>query len=109
MTHKMTDEQEAVAKAISSNKRVEGNAVAGSGKTATLVVGASGIPPSRRVLACAFGKANQVALEERLPDFIDCRTFNGLGHGASIKPGQQLLLPAGASAPSAASSAACQA
>lgn len=80
MSHKMTDEQEAVAKAISSNKRVEGNAVAGSGKTATLVVGASGIPPSRRVLACAFGKANQVALEERLPDFIDCRTFNGLGH-----------------------------
>jgi murein DD-endopeptidase MepM/ murein hydrolase activator NlpD len=27
---------------------------------------------------------------------------NGLGHGTSIKPGQQLLLPAGASAPSAA-------
>ena len=27
---------------------------------------------------------------------------NGLGHGASIKPGQQLLLPAGAAAPSAA-------
>jgi len=30
---------------------------------------------------------------------------NGLGHGASIKPGQQLLLPAGALPPSAAPSA----
>jgi superfamily I DNA/RNA helicase len=69
-----------VAKAIADGDSVEGNAVAGSGKTATLVAGASAIPQSRRTLACAFGKANQLDLEAKLPETIDCRTFNGLGH-----------------------------
>ena len=80
MSHQMTPEQEAVAKGIANGESIEGNAVAGSGKTATAVAGAAGIPPSRRTLACAFGKANQLDLEPRMPDYIDCRTFNGLGH-----------------------------
>jgi hypothetical protein len=80
MSNEMTDEQMAVARAIADSRPIEGNAVAGSGKTRTLCAGASGIPQSRRVLAIAFGKANQVDLEKKLPETIDTRTFNGLGH-----------------------------
>jgi len=55
------------------------NAVAGSGKTTTLVAAATLF---NKTLALAFNKKTALALAERLPPGAEARTFNSLGHRA---------------------------
>jgi DNA helicase-2/ATP-dependent DNA helicase PcrA len=57
------------------------NAVAGSGKTSTIVHIANLVAPSDRMfsLFCAFNKAIQTELENRLPKGFRCSTFHALG------------------------------
>ena len=57
-------------------------AVAGSGKTFSLRISAAEFSPSKRTLACAFNKHNQLALSKTMPGFVTCKTFNGIGHSA---------------------------
>ena len=67
-------------------------------------------PPSRAQPRAASGESIQVQQGDTLYGIAKRHgvsisaliEVNGLGHGASIKPGQQLLLPAGAMPPSAA-------
>jgi murein DD-endopeptidase MepM/ murein hydrolase activator NlpD len=67
-------------------------------------------PPSRAQPRAASGESIQVQQGDTLYGIAKRHgvsisaliEVNGLGHGASIKPGQQLLLPAGAAAPKAA-------
>lgn len=57
-------------------------AVAGSGKTTTLVELAKVLPPSLSILALAFNKSIAEELSRRLPSHIQCSTLNSLGHRA---------------------------
>lgn len=78
----LTQEQEAVRAAIVSGQDIRVNAVAGSGKTTTLVAGCNDIPQTRATLALAFNKSIQLTLQQRVPSHIFTKTLNGLGHGA---------------------------
>jgi DNA helicase-2/ATP-dependent DNA helicase PcrA len=52
---------------------------AGSGKTTTLVKGLQYIPATADSVFCAFNKSIQLELAERLPKYIESRTFHSLG------------------------------
>lgn len=54
-------------------------AVAGSGKTSTLIEGFRYIPKRLTSLMVAFGKANADELRERAPSYVEARTFHSLG------------------------------
>lgn len=56
-------------------------AVAGSGKTSTIVQAAQFIPPGTRALFLAFNKAIAEELKARLPAHVEARTMNSLGNG----------------------------
>ncbi len=58
-------------------------AVAGSGKTTTLVEGVKHLRGS--ILAIAFNVKIKKTLEDRIGDLAVCKTINGLGHSALIK------------------------
>lgn len=60
-------------------------AVAGSGKTTTIVHAASLIPPHFRVLFLAFNKNIAEELKTRLPAHVTARTMNSLGSGIVFK------------------------
>jgi DNA helicase II / ATP-dependent DNA helicase PcrA len=57
-------------------------AVAGSGKTSTLIEGFRYIPKRLTSLMLAFGKANADELRERAPSYVYCATFHSLGFTA---------------------------
>ena len=57
------------------------NAVAGSGKTTTIVEAAK-LLASERVLFCAFNKHIQIELEKRLPRNVTVKTIHGIGYSA---------------------------
>ena len=56
-------------------------AVAGSGKTTTIVAFANLIPTSMNAIFLAFNKAIADELKERLPRHVGARTLNSLGFG----------------------------
>jgi len=56
-------------------------AVAGSGKTTTIVEAARRIPPTKRVLLIAFNKSIADELKRRVPKHIMVSTFHALGYG----------------------------
>lgn len=58
------------------------SAVAGAGKTTTLVRMLGLIPASQRVVFLAFGKKNALDLKDRVPPHVKTQTLNSLGHGA---------------------------
>lgn len=70
------------------------NAVAGSGKTTTLVLACNELQPKAgTMLALAFNKKNAVDLEKKLPNAVDCMTLNSLGHRAwQQRVGKRLTL-----------------
>lgn len=70
------------------------NAVAGSGKTSTLVLACNEIKPlAGHILALAFNKKNAMDLEKKLPPAVDCMTLNSLGHRAwQQRIGKRLFL-----------------
>lgn len=57
-------------------------AVAGSGKTTTIVNGAKLIPSNLTVSFVAFNKAIALELAERLPSHVRSQTLNAMGFGA---------------------------
>lgn len=61
------------------------NAVAGSGKTTTIVHAASLLPRGRRVVFLAFNKHVVNELKDRLPSSVDCMTIHSLGIKACYK------------------------
>jgi superfamily I DNA/RNA helicase len=57
-------------------------AVAGSGKTTTIVEAANRLDPNSRSLFLAFNKSIAEELGSRLPAHVTAKTLNSLGHGA---------------------------
>lgn len=68
-----------------SNRSALVQAVAGSGKTTTIVEAANLIPPDSDCLFLAFNKSIADELQQRLPEHFTARTLNSLGHGAVYK------------------------
>ncbi len=60
-------------------------AVAGSGKTTTIVAAVKLLPKNIRIMFCAFNKSIATELSERLPDHVNCCTMNSLGHRAWMR------------------------
>ena len=60
-------------------------AVAGSGKTTTIVEALKHVPAGQRAGFVAFNKSIAQELGQRVPQGVDCKTLNGLGHGAVMK------------------------
>lgn len=56
-------------------------AVAGSGKTTTVVAASKLIPQSLRVCFLAFNRNIADELKDRLPSYVDAKTLNSLGWG----------------------------
>ena len=78
---KHTEEQKNILQAAKGSDSVLINALAGSGKTTTLV-DAVGQLPQNKTLAIAFNTRIKKEMEKKLPNWVICKTFNGLGHGA---------------------------
>lgn len=78
-----------------SKKSLVINALAGSGKTTTIVKSLEKIPRTKDTLFCAFNKHIAVELQKRVPSFVKVQTLNGLGHGAWCKTadGKVMLNP----------------
>jgi len=60
-------------------------AVAGSGKTTTIVGAVRLIPKSESIMFCAFNKSIATELTQKLPDHVNCCTLNSLGHRAWMR------------------------
>lgn len=78
-----TEEQQAAIEAAASKGSIALDALAGTGKTYTLVQMAAkqNVP----TLAVAFNKKNAMDLQARMPSHVTAKTMNGLGHGALMK------------------------
>ncbi len=86
-----TPEQESIVAATrSSSSHIEVRAYAGTGKTSTICLLASAI--KHPALAVAFNKSIAQELAKRLPLNFDCKTMNGLGHGALTRALPKLTL-----------------
>ena len=70
---------EAVANSTSS---ILLKAVAGSGKTTTMVAAIARLKPGSSVLACAFNSKIAKELSTRVPGWVDTATLNSIGHRA---------------------------
>lgn len=76
-----------------SNLRLD--AVAGAGKTTTLVAAVSSIPPTASVITTAFNKRIAETLTKKVPPHVQAKTFNSIGHRAfSAAIGRRLTLNA---------------
>jgi DNA helicase II / ATP-dependent DNA helicase PcrA len=79
---KPTDEQvEIISAATNESTSLSMTAFAGCGKTSTLEMVSSEMPP-KPSLALAFNVKNKKELEKRFPDHFNVKTLNGLGHSA---------------------------
>jgi len=67
----------------SGNTHVD--ALAGSGKTATLVEGFYHMPEKNSVLMCAFNKSIKDELETRAPEKVSVKTIHSIGYAACRK------------------------
>ena len=83
---KPTPQQEAFTTAlVDTDDNLLLEARAGTGKTASLVMGAKALSPLVQITALAFNKRNAEDLAAKMPDNADCRTFNSAGHRAWMK------------------------
>jgi len=83
MNNKPTDEQKVIFHAI--HKKTENiiiEALAGCGKTTTIVAGLTLLPDNTDKMFLAFNKHIQLELQEKLPEGVRCKTMHGLGLGA---------------------------
>lgn len=67
----------------SGNTQVD--ALAGTGKTSTIVEGFYYVPPKKNSLMCAFNKSIQTELESRAPEGVTVLTLHALGYAACRK------------------------
>ena len=61
------------------------DAVAGSGKTTTIVKAMDFIPPYKKVLFCAFNNHIVKTLKERAPSYVDVSTMHSIGWKAMME------------------------
>lgn len=61
------------------------SALAGTGKTSTIVEGFYHIPGGKSTLMCAFNKSIQTELETRAPNGVEVKTLHSLGYAACRK------------------------
>ncbi len=61
---------------------------AGTGKTTAILEAVKRLPPSTRVLLCAFNKSIQKELEQKAPRHCDVRTLHSLGFGCLRRLGK---------------------
>lgn len=81
-----TTEQSAFISAVKDTEdSIRLDAVAGSGKTTTLVRAAKGISGHKRCIALAFNKAIADALATKFPSHVESKTMNSLGSGVWFK------------------------
>jgi hypothetical protein len=78
-----TPEQEDILAGVrDSDKPIIVIAHPGTGKTTTLVLMTTALPPNSNLLALAFNVSAKKELEKRFPDWANVMTINGLGHRA---------------------------
>jgi antirestriction protein ArdC/DNA polymerase III epsilon subunit-like protein len=78
-----TDEQRVIIDAIMSGKNVVVQALAGTGKTSTLVLTAERLKlekPDNKILYNVFNKETAEEAQGRMPDNVDSRTSDGLAY-----------------------------
>jgi superfamily I DNA/RNA helicase len=84
-THPPTPEQQAILSAVKSSKdSMMVNAMAGTGKTSTLVMISNELP-AQPAIALAFNISIKKELERRFPSYWKIMTLNGLGHLAWMR------------------------
>lgn len=84
-SHPPTPEQHAILSAVKSSKEsMMVNAMAGTGKTSTLVMIANELP-AQPAIALAFNVQIKKELERRFPSYWKIMTLNGLGHLAWMR------------------------
>lgn len=81
--YEQTEQQAAVCTAFRNGESMAVRAVAGSGKTATLVAAYQDAPQG--ALALAFNRKNAEDLAKKMPAHVVSRTMNSLGHRAWMK------------------------
>ena len=69
-------------------------AVAGSGKSTTIIQALNMIPPDKTVCFLAFNKSIATELQKRVPEGVQCSTLNALGHRAWYKHAGRVALNA---------------
>jgi DNA helicase II / ATP-dependent DNA helicase PcrA len=75
--------QKEIYKEISDgNDNILVQAVAGSGKTSTIVESLKIVPRYKKSIFLAFSKAIQLELDKRVPNHVDCLTLHSLGYKA---------------------------
>ena len=74
-----TKEQEDIIYAVAKGLTVKVAALAGTGKTSTLMMIAEAYP-NLKGLYLAFNKSLQLDAQAKFPDWIDCRTVHGLAY-----------------------------
>lgn len=77
----LTPEQQAILAAARLKPSIMVRALAGCAKTTTIVEMAKAMKPTT-ALAIAFGVKTKDELKERLPDWIEVKTLNSIGHSA---------------------------
>jgi len=75
----------------SGNTQVD--ALAGTGKTSTIVEGFHYVPTFKRSLMCAFNKSIQTELESRAPAEVTVKTLHALGYAACRRSFPKLGAP----------------
>lgn len=86
MTFKPSQHQQAIFDFVQNDTRsavIE--AVAGSGKTTTIVQAMKLLPRGTRALFLAFNKSIATELSKRVPEGVACMTMNSLGHRALMR------------------------
>lgn len=84
-SHPPTPEQQAILSAVKSSKdSMMVTAMAGTGKTSTLVMIANELP-AQPAIALAFNVTIKKELERRFPSYWKIMTLNGLGHLAWMR------------------------
>lgn len=83
MAFQVTQAHQDIFDAVESGSRsIQIEAVAGSGKTSTIVEALKLVGKFEKVVFLAFNVSIKKELESRVPKHVDCKTLNGLGHRA---------------------------
>lgn len=86
MQNDFTAEQLAFIDAVAqTSDSLRLDAVAGSGKTTTLLMAARGLKPDQKIIALAFNKNIADELSKKFPSHVHCKTLNGVGNGVWLK------------------------
>lgn len=86
-------QQDIFADIASGTGNTQVDALAGTGKTSTIVEGFYYVPKEKNSLMCAFNKSIQTELEARAPSEVSVKTLHGLGYAACRKAFPKLGQP----------------